>query len=881
MLAAVGLLLASLVLGVGSNLARALGPVDATDAPQGAGICDYSELVRDAILANNDDKSYDCDSPTYTDTNQTNGVWGGADADDDSPIDLDLTSATAFAPGKGELDGFRRGARVDLRGTGLGVADLDISKALGTHDGATRTYPNFGDSVKESTTFDSNNDDIAQFVATELGLTFLLDGGSTTSNGLALEQFEGTEGEILWVLFEYGEPHADFKHQTDRDISVWMRVDVIIEHDDTNGDTAGGDSSLVSIMVNSSDPEGTLYAVPFRLPDDSDIEKTESEDISIVWGAAGDFGTANGVPDSTPLTTTGDDPGFTFNQDKFEGSLPRKADEADLTIFDEDTPAVPVQDRQDAVGDRIVDFFTNLSAKNIGVDQLAGKVQADDTPADATNLGLISLEVGKAHDSDEDAVTSISANDLAGLTGLTSLDLSGNEISELPAGLFSEVGVPGDKLPLTTRINLKGEKMGPTGEGFLLDNLGAGGEGLVGGQYLVVERPHKDDRVGFIQGSYEAAEGGALVIDINIRDEDVDNTDDPGIQFLTIAGDTGNLTDPKKGPDVSQTVIDLDDDHVDPGAQANLEAGNYRIAIKLPENDDEDTDNTLHLAYGLLGDIGGVTTLTTVLDIVPVTIRDASYEAPADVPAAPESSFTSVVVTATEPQAPGGSPHLNHNISNLLVTMADGTSANADFLTAYNATGGVTRWGLATSEVVEIETGTLTQFFQRGVLDFHDVGAGYIVERRLAWDYFGGGLGGSTNQGVEPVPETAPEGGVQVGAFGHYVANVDADGNETGFLDLFNALGGVDSFGFPKTGARVDTGADGTLSQENSIGLVRQYFQAAVFQITPGTGLAELTLLGDDLRDVLVPGWEEEAAFAAVDSFLSVGDEVSPPVISS
>jgi hypothetical protein len=874
MLAAVGLLLASLVLGVGSNLARALGPVDATDAPQGAGICDYSELVRDAILANNDDKSYDCDSPTYTDTNQTNGVWGGADADDDSPIDLDLTSATAFAPGKGELDGFRRGARVDLRGTGLGVADLDISKALGTHDGATRTYPNFGDSVKESTTFDSNNDDIAQFVATELGLTFLLDGGSTTSNGLALEQFEGTEGEILWVLFEYGEPHADFKHQTDRDISVWMRVDVIIEHDDTNGDTAGGDSSLVSIMVNSSDPEGTLYAVPFRLPDDSDIEKTESEDISIVWGAAGDFGTANGVPDSTPLTTTGDDPGFTFNQDKFEGSLPRKADEADLTIFDEDTPAVPVQDRQDAVGDRIVDFFTNLSAKNIGVDQLAGKVQADDTPADATNLGLISLEVGKAHDSDEDAVTSISANDLAGLTGLTSLDLSGNEISELPAGLFSEVGVPGDKLPLTTRINLKGEKMGPTGEGFLLDNLGAGGEGLVGGQYLVVERPHKDDRVGFIQGSYEAAEGGALVIDINIRDEDVDNTDDPGIQFLTIAGDTGNLTDPKKGPDVSQTVIDLDDDHVDPGAQANLEAGNYRIAIKLPENDDEDGDNTLHLAYGLLA--GDDSALTTILDIVPVTIRDASYEAPATEPTAPVSSFESVVVTQNEFVEAPGNEDLKHNVSNFTVTVG-GNAVNANFLDVYNATGGLERWGYPTSEVVEIPGVGLTQFFQRGALH---LAGNESITRLLAWDYVGGGLGGSTDQGVEAAPDAGPEGGEQIGAFGHYVANVDADGNATGFLDFFNRLGGVAAFGFPKTEARADTGADGTLMEPGTTaGFTRQYFQAAVFQLAED-GSVQLTLLGDTLRGILVPGFADIDAFGAADA-LSVGDEVSPPVISS
>ena len=46
MLAAVGLLLASLVLGAGTQLARALGDGN-------SGICNYSDTVlRDAILAN-------------------------------------------------------------------------------------------------------------------------------------------------------------------------------------------------------------------------------------------------------------------------------------------------------------------------------------------------------------------------------------------------------------------------------------------------------------------------------------------------------------------------------------------------------------------------------------------------------------------------------------------------------------------------------------------------------------------------------------------------------------------------------------------------------------------------------------------------------------
>ena len=72
--------------------------------------------------------------------------WGGVeltdhDNDPNTPIrdadgtdnDLDLNDQglTSFAPGKGELDGFVRGSRIDLRGNGLTVADIDLSDATG------------------------------------------------------------------------------------------------------------------------------------------------------------------------------------------------------------------------------------------------------------------------------------------------------------------------------------------------------------------------------------------------------------------------------------------------------------------------------------------------------------------------------------------------------------------------------------------------------------------------------------------------------------------------------------------------------------------------------------------------------------------------------
>ena len=222
-------------------------------------------------------------------------IGAGQNPTNDAPNDLDLSDSgiSAFAPGKGELDGFRRGTRVDLRGTGLTVADLNVKDALGTHDDSAtdgRNYTNFGDSVKGTLNAAADNADPTANAATNVGLTFLLDGGSTTANGLALAEYEGTEGEILWVTFELGSPHKDFVYPGDRDKSVWMRVDVHIGHDDQNAaDVDGGKSSAVSILINSGDAEGTLYAVPFMLPEDSEIEKTESEDIDISYVHAGTF----------------------------------------------------------------------------------------------------------------------------------------------------------------------------------------------------------------------------------------------------------------------------------------------------------------------------------------------------------------------------------------------------------------------------------------------------------------------------------------------------------------------------------------------------------------------------------------------------------------
>lgn len=223
-----------------------------------------------------------------------------------------------------------------------------------------------------------------------------------------------------------------------------------------------------------------------------------------------------------------------------------------------------------------------------------------------------------------------------------------------------------------------------------------------------------------------------------------------------------------------------------------------------------------------------------------------------------------VTVAASDHIAAPGNPDLMHNIPDLDVVI-DGQTLSADFLSHFRRTGGIERWGYPTSEVLALEPNTLTQFYQRGVVDFHNVGDGWVVERRLAWDYVGGGRGGSPDLGVEE-GITNPHPGTVSGPWGHKISNFAIDGTETGFGDFFRRLGGLAAFGFPKTDARADTEQDGTLLTPGATpGFIRQYFQSAVLEHHPYDAAApvKLTLLGDTLRNVLVPGFAGELGFSA------------------
>jgi len=230
------------------------------------------------------------------------------------------------------------------------------------------------------------------------------------------------------------------------------------------------------------------------------------------------------------------------------------------------------------------------------------------------------------------------------------------------------------------------------------------------------------------------------------------------------------------------------------------------------------------------------------------------------------TGFDSVRVVSSVRKTDAANPALSHNIPRLEVTIG-GQTLTADFAAFYESSGGLTRWGLPTSEVFQEETGALTQYYQRGVVDFHprhDLGGIYVMERRLAWDYFGGGVAGSVDQGVEP-GTVNHNSGEEHGPWGHKVSNFSVGGVWTGFLNFFRTYGGVDAFGFPKTEARFDTNRPGTLHIPAATpGFIRQYFQAAVFEHHPGAGV-RLRLLGDDLRNRLYPNdaWQRIAAFNA------------------
>jgi hypothetical protein len=171
---------------------------------------------------------------------------------------------------------------------------------------------------------------------------------------------------------------------------------------------------------------------------------------------------------------------------------------------------------------------------------------------------------------------------------------------------------------------------------------------------------------------------------------------------------------------------------------------------------------------------------------------------------------------------------------------ATGHSVAGTFRRFFEAHGGLTVFGYPRTEAFQ-QQGRQVQWFQRAEFEAHPELAGtpYEVELRL--------LGSELTAGRHFAPDPAPAGARaatraprpsgQVVFFpqtGHNLA--------FGFLQFFNAHGGLDAFGYPISEEIQEPGADGKL------GTV-QYFQRARFEYHPefaGTPYAvELGLLGD------------------------------------
>ena len=111
--------------------------------------------------------------------------------------------------------------------------------------------------------------------------------------------------------------------------------------------------------------------------------------------------------------------------DAFADAL--EIDEAEFIITDDDSPPVSVCDRSDAAEDAIRAAIQNKNCRDISIGHLAKNI---DTDGDDTNDENQILAIGHPFEAtqtggadDDDKITSISPDDLSGLTGLLQLNL--------------------------------------------------------------------------------------------------------------------------------------------------------------------------------------------------------------------------------------------------------------------------------------------------------------------------------------------------------------------------------------------------------------------------------------------------------------------------
>ncbi|MDE2937045.1 MAG: hypothetical protein OXP37_09465 [Chloroflexota bacterium] len=763
-------------------------------------------------------------------------------------LDLRDKGITRFAPDPDQFTGFSPFLIIDLRGNpgpdgaGLTVADIDPDSIPLSHDG----------------------DDVSY--------TLVLDGGGTF-NGLTQDRYTTTEGQAVLVAVSWGDrPDAQALADARR---IGAATELYFGHriySEQNDESQRDDAEYVRwLYARSGDGPGALYAGLIPVHDDDEIEGVSRPDkIEITHLVVADDRAEMGklTPARADLLFGDSDAPL---HDYVDGYLRRAGsrDEADLIVVDDDSPTTPVCAR--TILDHIEELLDESRCRDISRADLAG-------------LGEFDL-------SDEE-IRSLAAGDLDGFTGVRLLDLSGNELSTLPRGIFADIGTDRilgypEELEQEVLIDLRGNHGPRTGDKFLAADLPAHVLGdLKEHQRIALDssqfiRPGVE--YGFDRSSYEVAEGGTLAFIVSFN-----NVNRPAIDFEVLASDTAE--DNPFAEDASVDLPGLIEGRARPAtyrlyAEGDRErnfSGTYAVAVDIPEETiDDGLDDTFTMRLSGLDGTG------TTIAIAKVTIREDGGGTPPVVGPAPAPFGSWLIEDSQYQEDPSGeNPNLAHNIPRLSATV-DGQQLTADFMGHYNDTGGRTRWGLPTSEVLVIEENTLTQYYQRGVVDFHrrgDLGGIWVIERRLAWDYFGGGRDGSPDLGVEPGTSNSFP-GTLLGPWGHKVSDYAVDGTVIGFAKFFEDLGGVESFGFPKTEARADNNLPGTLHiPTKTTGFVRQYFQAAVMEYHPGDpgDPIKLGLLGDDLRNRQFPNaaYANIPAFQAADEFVD-GSFYDPPAVGT
>ena len=801
-------------------------------------------------------------------------------------IELDFSDQrirSEFAPGAGELDGLVRGARIDLRGTGVNQNEIDLSAAISNK--GLLCHALYG--------ADNPPCDDTDPAATggPYSLTFLLDGGDDET-GLGNLPTSVDEGGILYVPFHFGQrPRGlnfpvkagvvctgpppvpsctdsglDGERGSDDTVERFVAFELTIEH-------KGLDFERTAyVMTSSHDPDDTLYVVPILIGDNSDIDEGDNAELEVTGVQ---IGLNQGGDLSTPYSDTsssGFDLGYLYERDAildgydddFEDDLGTATDS--VLVNDDDSPRYPVCGRHP----QVVAAIENDSK----VTEKCRRISLD-------SLGMINdLAIYPGATDIDDPLEEIYYSDLEGLTGVTFLDLAGNELRDLPANAFRDVGV-GKGVTEVALIDLRfnpGRRS--ANDGFLPTDVSSSlRSNLLDRQVLRVDTPARG--VAALPDRFPRIyESDVLVFDAHVAS---------GAPVISFSG-AGSCT-LQDGADPSETApcTARPEDLPAPISLFGKGSGTYVIAVKFPfESEDDGIAETFELVLtdGIdevarkrltITDVSRerTRTVSTSSRVYQPPSRPSSRPAPT---ARPSFDYPVFVVENLYVIAPNN-PDLRHNIPDLSATIS-GRSVSAGFLSHYRNTGGLERWGYPTSEVLVLEDGTLTQFYQRGVVDFHDVGLGWVVERRLAWDYVGGGAGGSIDQGFESGPFNTNPGDLH-GPWGNRVSNISVEGTNVGFADFFDRLGGVLAFGVPKTEARTDiVSGNRLLGPDLTPGFIRQYFQAAVLEFHPNDPAdpVKLSLLGDTLRDRLVPDHSRQRAFAATGR-LTVDTEYIPPIV--